>query len=160
MSIYLNYDINLFGCEYKEEYERFAKVRWKKLYKNHAIRWMRVGKSTFINNIDSDGRWLLIPCLSTIPRGTHCKIIIVCKSKYAKNDVPLYLLGDANKIQRVMKLVMKEGIYERYEGEFEVKIQNAKFLFISTSDFPMSGEFFEIEKIVIEDYQKEGENYL
>ena len=160
MSIYLNYDINLFGCEYKEEYERFAKVRWKKLCKNHAIRWMRVGKSTFINNIDSDGRWLLIPCLSTIPWGTHCKIIIVCKSKYAKNDVPLYLLGDANKIQRVMKLVMKEGIYERYEGEFEVKIQNAKFLFISTSDFPMSGEFFEIEKIVIEDYQKEGENYL
>ena len=59
-----------------------------------------------------------------------------------------------------MKLVMKEGIYERYEGEFEVEIQNAKFLFISTSDFPMSGEFFEIEKIVIEDYQKEGENYL
>lgn len=129
--------------------EVMADYRWKKRIRKDCVQFVRVGKHLLYGNQQTNGRWLLLPLGSALEMGKSYTLNIDFQTNYDK-EFSIYILGKDNKTQVIAKVKSEENQWTSSNATFTVETEEADRVFITASDFVLSGEVLTIADLKIQ----------
>lgn len=129
--------------------EVMADFRWKKRIRKDCVQFVRTGKHLLYGNQQTNGRWLILPLSETAELGKSYTLTLDFQTNYDK-QFTIYLLGKDNKTQAIAKVTSEENQWTSVSAKFTVDVDAADKIFITASDFVLSGEVLTISNMQID----------